>query len=63
MRLGEAFEFKFSETNADERRAFLRAVLKHDFRFTVCGYDKTRMENGSLEARGFHWGWGLRRAH
>jgi Protein of unknown function (DUF3800) len=56
VKLGAAFEFKFSRTTANQRRAFFKAVLEHDFRFAICGYDKTRLEQGSLESQGFHWG-------
>jgi hypothetical protein len=56
LKLGEAFEFKFSRTTAEQRRAFFKAVLEHEFRFAICGYDKTLLEKESLETQGFHWG-------
>jgi Protein of unknown function (DUF3800) len=55
-KLAASFEFKFTRTHADLRRAFFKAVLEHEFRFAMCGYDKRRLENGSLEPQGFHWG-------
>ncbi len=56
LKLAAAFEFKFSRTTDEQRRAFFKAVLAHEFRFAICGYDKTRLAKGSLESRGFHWG-------
>jgi hypothetical protein len=56
LKLGANFEFKFSRTQAVQRRAFFEAVLEHDFRFAICGYDKTGLEAGSLDSQGFHWG-------
>jgi hypothetical protein len=56
LKLGTAFEFKFSRTRPELRRAFFKAILDHEFRFAICGYDKSRIENGSLEPQGFHWG-------
>jgi hypothetical protein len=56
LKLGPAYEFKFARTDAVRRRAFFKAVLEHEFRFAVSGYDKSRMESGSLDPRGFHWG-------
>ena len=56
LNLGTGFEFKFSRTNAEHRRAFFKATLEHEYRFAICGYDKTRLAQGSLEPQGFHWG-------
>lgn len=57
LHLDGAFEFKFARTHAtpDRRHAFLICALRHPFRFSFCGIDKTLGHWRTASSGEQHW--------